>query len=649
MASASVTTAQVIDRRIEPQPNPVYAATVGPDQNQYYQIPASGLSNDQINFNNLTTLGKDRAYLDSFEVETTVEVTFTTSNATGMYGVALQPPHGTFMPVAFPLNSVCELARVNINGGSFFNNPMACIRAKERYWDDKKLQESFGNHTPCCKPYVQDEVMLGAGTDFSENYIDSFRTRLFHHNTPNSTSATGPIGTDNFTILPNYPVETAGTPDQEETRKITITWREPIFCSPFSSRYDETYGRPLYNITSIDIALHLVDLRNMFIHAAIPNIKTWSVNIVKCDLCYQVLTVSAPINHSMTVVPYRRFVPYITNLPGDSKVKQDLQEDIEVTSGVYTLNEVPTAIWVFLAPTLSEYQRWTPSGNQNDYGVINSSYLFSGTSTQTSNKLFGFLKHINISCGNTTQILDTANQLELYRIAKANGCLDTFEDWGNANPYIRLPAAKTDGASPVEHLLTFDVPASYRSATPPGVGSVLRLIPGTDFTLPEQRLVPGTNANNLVFQVKARFDVHHCARREVPMALWLLFEYVGVATITPGNCMITMNPLGNGSVMNTAPAVTASTIEDSTPSTVEGSGWLDKIKSALGVVNKVAKETGLASKLLNYVPTVGPALSGIAKQFGYGSINGGGRKRGRMTDEDEILEGGAVMGLGDFT
>lgn len=649
MASASVTTAQVIDRRIEPQGNPVYAATVGPDQNQYYQIPASGLSDTQINFNNLTTLGSDRAYLDSFEVETTVEITFT---AEGNAGTDIEPYHGTFMPVSFPLNSVCELARVNINGGAFFNNPMACIRAKERYWDDKRLQESFANHTPCCKPYVQDEALTGQDIDFTMGFMQNFRTRLFNIATPYSTSSTGPIGSDNFTILPNYQIsqkEGAG----EETKKLTFTWREPIFCSPFSSRYDETYGRPLYNITSIDIALQLVDLRNMFICAAPNSLKNFSVHITKCDLCYQVLTVSAPINHSITTVPYRRFVPYITNLPGDSLVHTTLQENVEVTSGVYTLNEVPTAIWIFLAPTLSEYQRWNPSGTTPDgSSLVNANYILSTTAAQTSNKMFGFLKHVNISCGNTTQILDTATQLELYRIAKANGCQDTFQDWGRAVPFYHGPAVTADSTN---HSMTGSSQGdlSLTQHMPPGVGSVLRLIPGTDFTLPEQRLVPGTNANNLVFQVKARFDIHHCARRDVPMALWLLFEYVGVANITPGNCLITMNPLGNGSVMSTAPAVTSSTIEDATPSTIEGSGWLDKIKAALGIANKAAKETGIVSNLLNYVPTVGPALSGFAKKLGYGSIIGAGKKRFREEDilngDDEDMSGGAVMGLGDFT
>ena len=69
MAQATVKTVQYLDPRIEPQPDPVYDYVIGPTQNQYYRIPASGFSQSSITFNNLTTLGIDRAYLDTFELE----------------------------------------------------------------------------------------------------------------------------------------------------------------------------------------------------------------------------------------------------------------------------------------------------------------------------------------------------------------------------------------------------------------------------------------------------------------------------------------------------------------------------------------------------------------------------------------------------
>ncbi len=631
----AVSTVQVIDPRIEPQPEPVYANTVGPDQNQFYKLPASGISDSYVTFNNLVTLGKDRAYLDTYELEITVDVTFHSEDSATNVGLA-PPIHGYFMPVSFPFNSVCEQARININGGAFFNSPMATIRAKERYWDDEKLQESFANHTPCQKPFLQDELCCadrGAKEDFSNRWFSRYRTRMFGSHNGFASRANGPLTTTNFSILENYTVNKGSTSDHT----LTITWREPIFCSPFSSRYDATYGRPLYNITSIDLAFNLVDLRNMFLVCNTPMSK-YEVHFRSINLCYQVLTVTAPLNHSFTVIPYRRYVPYITDGNADSP-GTGVQHDLKITSGVYTLNEVPTAIWVFLAPALSEYQRFNWDGMVSTIpaAATPQGSFFDAASRHTNNKLFGFLKHISISCGNTTQILNTASVYDLYRIAKANGCKDSFEDWSQVVPFDEYASTGTP-----------DAQGDFGSLGPnlvPGCGSVLRLIPGTDIVLPEQKLTPGANANNLVFQVEATFDYAGLGNRDRRMSLWLLFEYVGVASITPGNCVVTMNPLGNGAIMAAAPTISGTASEnEAAPSTTEGSGWLDKIKSALGVANKLAKDTKIVSSALKFIPGVGEIASNIASQFGYGY------KRPRMPGDDEggAITGGAVMGLGDF-
>lgn len=636
----AVSTVQVIDPRIEPQPEPVYLNTISADQNQFYKIPASGISDSYITFNNLTTLGKDRAYLDTFEYEITAEIRF----RTGERGGWVPPPHGYFMPVSFPFNSVCEQVRVNINGGAFFANPMATIRAKERYWDEERLQESFANHTPCQKAYLQDELgaahgILGSGAQFYQGIFNNWRSRMFGQQKGFAARANSPLASTNFSIIPNYSIQNGG---QNES-VLLVTWREPIFCSPFSSRYDATYGRPLYNITSIDISINMGDLRNMFLLVD-RSLDNYEVHIKACQLCYQVLTVTAPINHSFTVVPYRHYVPYITDIQGpnpDGSVSGNSITTIKATSGVYTLNEVPTAIWVFLAPALSEYQRfnWDGVPANVDPEVL----FFNNSSRYTNNKLFGFMKHISISCGNTTQILNTASVYDLYRIAKANGCKDSFDDWARSDPFD-LYQRQYDYSSSHE-LFECDNPL-----TVPGCGSVLRLIPGTDIVLPEQRLVPGSNANNLVFQVEADFEYVGLGDRPRKIALWLLFEYVGVASITPGNCVVTMNPLGNGAIMAAAPTISGTSSEnEATPSTTEGSGWLDKLKSALGVANKLAKDTKIVSSALKYIPGVGELASNIASQFGYGY------KRPRMdaaaaasASDGGSMVGGAVMGLGDF-
>ena len=629
----SVKTVKVIDPRIEPQPEPVYGVTVSPKQNQFYKIPASGLSDSYITFNNLTTLGADRAYLDTFELEITADVSFTLSD-----GSLIRPDHFTFD--SFPFNKCCEEARININGGAFFSQPLSYLRAKERYWDEQKINDSYANVCPCHKPYLQSEACLKAHIDLREDLPEGWnptigalmwnamRPEFGCAKMPTRTSvsaggfmptASGALSSCNNSIIPG---------SEMYKNAFRVTWREPIFASPFSSRIDATWGRPLYNITSMDLAFNLQDLTNM-IRTTMNRITQYTVHLADVQLCYQVETIPPGFQKpGATVVPYRRIVPYITDAPSPLSTSVD-NVDITLTSGVYTLNEVPTAIWVFAAPSKAALQMNPPDGQKY---IARNGTEYTYNDIHGFNKLFGFMKHISISCGNTTQILNTAAVEDLYRIAKANGCQDDFTSWSRSDPlrpYYFGP----------DRLSTDPTPAGPLTKRPPltsGVGSVLRLIPGTDIVLPEQDLVPGSNANNLVFQVSATFDVPACFLNYNKYSLWLLFEYVGVATITPGQCEISMNPLGDGRAMASAPVVSATQTEESEPATLEGSGWFDKVKNAFSTANKFLKKTGLASKALSYIPTYGESLSKAAKSLGYGYV--------RPRD----VSGGAVMGMGDF-
>lgn len=672
----TVSTVQVIDPRIEPQPEPVYAATVGPDQNQYYKLEASSKSDAYIAFNNMTTLGKDRAYLDTMELEITVAVSVPT-------GYLFDP--NCLMPVSFPFNSCCDLVKLNINGGAFMNSPLRVLRAKERYWDERKIQDSFGNHCPCTKAYLQNELgsatygtvgsMCGEPSSYESlagsATLDSpaqFRSRMFNPYTRmgNAWGAHGPNTASNFSILKEAP----SVPDSTDGGKDTllITWREPIFCSPLSSRYDATYGRPLYNITSFDISFNMTDLKNMFLVMSRGDStgphglssSEYEVHFKSVYICYQVMTVTAPLEHSFTVVPYRRYVPFLTDITSAPTTDGFLPyPEMEAnnpsvasfvktqTTNVYTLNEVPTAIWLFVAPQLDEYQNFHPNGlpmtavDDSTARAIPGSWAAAAATDSyyrdgnayTNNKLFGFIENVSITCGNTTQILSTASTYDLYRIAKQNGCQDTYEDWARPDPTIRKLVQY--GAPVVGHDDQYNLRSteSGTSARVPGCGSVLRLIPGVDIVLPEQNLIPGTNANNLVFQATVTFRISHANPRRIKYAVWTLFEYVGVASITPGNCVITMNPLGDGSAMASAPVTSGSTASDVTQSTAEGSGWLDDVAKGFGIGANALKQSKILSGIAqNINPLAGLAL----RTLGFGK------------KDKKDASGGAIMGLGDF-
>lgn len=632
--TAPVETARIVDPRIEPQPTPVYAVTVGPRQNQFYKIPQSGLSDSYVTFNNLTTLGADRAYLDTFELEIEAEITFHIDPVAAASDGTAAPLPNKWTFESFPFNKCCDEIRVNINGGAFFSQPLSYLRAKERYWNEMAINNSYENLCPCNRPMLQNEAGLVQSINFPYpdwqprmtqatwdghngqlvQSTDTYNGAALPTRTGDAVNhympcASGKSGTWNGQIIPRYTPLTTGD------LTLNVKWREPVFCSPFSSRIDETFGRPLYGITSMDLTFNMMNLGNM-IRVTDRCISSYDIHLKNVNLCYQVMTVDPVLSPQMTVVPYRRFVPYITDYPGNP-IPIDSQPRVTMTSGVYTLNEVPTAIWVFAAPTKAIIQT-----NQTD------GYFITGTeySTYASNKLFGYMKHISISMANTTQILNTASEEDLYRIAKANGCQDSFKDWSDPRPLIPKSFPDADQGD----LPFTDWPNCG------GAGSVLRLIPGTDIILPDQPLIPGANANNMVFQVTADFDFSYLLPHVRDYALWVLFEYVGVATITPGQCQITMNPLGSGAAMTAAPIVSSTATQQ--PSEATGSGWLDKVKDVLGVVNNVAKKTGIVGTALGMIPGVGSVLQTAARSLGYG------RKRPRVED----ASGGAVMGLGDF-
>lgn len=701
MVEATVKTVQYIDPRIEPQPDPLYDYVVGPVQNQYYKIPASGLSNSNITFNNLTTLGIDRAYLDTFEIELGVTITFTLDGNTNKTEIVPEPWSWTFD--SFPFNKCCDEARVNINGGAFFSQPMSYIRAKERYMDQYALAKSYANICPCHRAICQTESgrVYAYGLDKAltlENgmtkeeaiaYNRPFNITSITKNDANPQPVTdvdyrqgacvptrfgiGMMGCEqsNEGIDGNFNnsiVRTGGShftyndaghtttlgwahyykpTTNAKTTIVKVKWREPIFVSPFSSRYDATYGRPLYNITSMDFSFTLQSLGNMIRIANYHGYSTteggeagkryvtsYEIKIDSAQLCYQVMTIPPILKKPLTtLVPYRRFVPYVTDYYRSGVGETDTLipttgGTITISSGVYTFNEMPTAIWVFCAPCKADLQTNDPD-TYSPAAPVNGNVMTKGN--WDTNKLFGYIKKINISMANTTQILATADVPDLYRIAKANGCEDSYWSWAgndiiasNMNGFTTA----TSEAGPLPNRMYY------------GAGSVLRLKPGVDLIVPDQALIPGANANNMVFQCTAQFDIPPHSKEHSRYSLWLLFEYVGVAAISPGQCEITMNPLGTGDVMAVSPVMSATS--DATEGVLEGSGFWDKVKRAARIAGQLADD-GIISTILKRIPGAEGA-SDWAKKHGFGEP-GTKRPRGGACNGGAI-NGGAVMGKG---
>ena len=240
---------------------------------------------------------------------------------------------------------------------------------------------------------------------------------------------------------------------------------------------------------------------------------------------------------------------------------------------------------------------------------------------------------------NTTQILNTARPYDLYRIAKANGCEDSWWSWYMSNTCIAPKQCRAHQLFPpcssVEGL-DDGVGDEDPSESPIGAGSVLRMKPGVDLIVPDIPLIPGANASNMVFQCEMDASIPYHSVENSDYALWLLFEYVGVAAISPGQCEITMNPLGSGEIMAVSPI--ASATSEATEGKLEGSGFWDEVKKNTRIARQIADE-GILSRILKHIPGAEKAAEWLAEK-GLGEIDGcAARKRPRIS-------GGAVMGKG---
>lgn len=639
---SDVTTVNVLDPRLEPPPEPVYPIMQGPLQKQEYKLPASGLSDSMLTFNNMTIPMDGRIFLDTFEIEYVLEVKMAmTGDGKGKFPV---PADGLWTFESFPLAKVTDQCRININGVACISRPAYTIPFLERYWDQEKLLRCYADHCPCLKP--------NSYNDMCSPYSLYSRGRLLD-TAPNCVSGTQTDLTGARTIISPYFGRQATNPRNYATNftpavnngtaaTLTFLIREPIFCSPFSSRLDKNYGSPLYNISSIDFTFTLNDLRNMFsISKALP-LSVFSVTIKSAQLCYDVLTV--PNGSTLPDTIYRPFIQrtqYITDATWQTPAAGTLATTPQtITSGVYTLGTVPTAIWLAVAPTQSTYQ--TYRSNSTD-----------GTFTQYRNKVFGNITHVNISLGNTTQILNTASIWDLYRTCKANGLQDDWFGFANTTTGKRFPdyyyKTSTDVVSGWLEIFNGD-----------RVGSVLRLIPGVDILIPDNMLVPSSNAKQMNFQAEIQFvmdtDLNAGVTPDFKLSLWVIFEYSGVLSLSPGHGNLDMMPVTDlSSAIESAaalPTITPSeVIGEELPSgeagTISGTGWWDNFKRGFRSFWEKLKRSKLLSTAVgaatDYLPAQAKVLKGPLVKLTE-QIEGSGY----MDDDgdDRVAYGSGAMGMG---
>ena len=520
----SVSVRTVADKRVVAEQGVVMNQYVGPLNWEHYRIPASGLSNTQLTFANLVTLGTNRLYDSSFQIEYTLEIglnSYTDQNLQFFKeNLRMQP---------FPLHWVTDQLRVNINGAACMTRPQENLFQRMMYWRQGVLDKTcnFCPHTK--SPVVEDPP-------FTVDATGSTPISILNH-----WKKYGKNGSQNKgTPLPCVDMKFASA------GVLSVTIREPILCPPFNQRLDQIYASPLFNITSIDLVYQLNDLRGMIFGGLDYNWDgTWhtsgqavlqptnmTIRITDAQLCFNVASMPTGMTvPPMLQLPYYDNVCYVTN----AAFTEQTTGTREVTSGVYTLSQVPTAIYLFV----SENQLFRSDPEKS--GVVR------GMSLPP-------IRSVNITMGNNTQLLVTTSEYDRYQMALANGLEDVTWEEFHQN-YIPFPG-RTAGMDTNGRL--------YGHSSK----CILRLIPGVDLLIPDKRLVGGTDAEQMVFQARVTVDIDGVPPASRPyLSLWLMFEYCGILTIEPVHASIDMIPL------KTMPAIgSVDTTMDTSVEAVHGGG-----------------------------------------------------------------------------
>lgn len=606
----------VADKRVVAEQGVVLNQYVGPLNWEHYKIPASGLSNSQITFANLVTLGTNRIYGSDFQIEYTIEVSLAGSAAVSGHET-LENMKQKVMMHPFPLHWVTDQLRCNINGAACMVRPQEQLFQRMMYWRQKVLDKtcSFCPHTKC--PVTEDRpVRCKIGAPGASGYVTApWDQRIVNHQCKYGKNGSQDYGTPLPCVNFTWNVTTA---------VMTITIREPVLCPPFNQRLDEIYQAPLFDITSIDFVYQLNDLRMMFrgndsyevasdgtvteVNPIFTRSGIAGINIKDANICFNV----ASLPPGMTVppllqLPYYDNVCYVTNAAPQIKAASSGVQTF--TSGVYTLAQVPTAIYIFV----SENQLYRSQ-------CISKTMQISGqTVTQTNDAFEPSLcpiKNINITMGNNTQLLTTTSEYDRYQMAIANGLEDvTWEEFSQT----RIPLVGSTGGA-------------GKPLKGHGNKCMLRLIPGIDLLIPDKRLVGGTDAEQMVFQVRLDADISNVPFvAKENLALWIMFEYVGTLTIEPVHASIDMLPIKAMPPITTPDAVSNPSVElasgggEGTNPT--GAGIFD----ILGVIRKgynIGKDLWNSSMGKGVRRLIDNALSEPAPKGGRligGSIIGGGK------------------------
>lgn len=367
-----------------------------------------------------------------------------------------------------------------------------------------------------------------------------------------------------------------------------------INITPFTIKY--TLVNQLARLWSRDPA-HSQNLTTLNVTIGTNSLQTEPIMSMMMLALPQNVTIPDSITY-----PYNAVVHYpstsVTSLaPATSIVKS--------ATSVIQIDTVPSKIYLYVKPSTQ--------------------YVLSTMSNAVSiPDTFARIDKISLTFGLKNNLLASCSPQDLYTMSKKNGLSDkwSFPDF--------------IGGNGIDDALS---------------GSVICIDPSKDVSLEPGNMVGLQNKINF----QAFIDYTTLSPYTIPYDVCVVFVYDGMQIMEGTRCTLTTNIISHPNELQMSPmsyneikSVYGGVIAGGSAKSFFKNLW-GKLKNVAGPVNEILKSTGLISKATQFIPYVGPAVSGVARAIGYGEGGEGGNfynqnmNGGFIAGEGGVLAGGKTL------
>jgi hypothetical protein len=429
---------------------------------------------------------------------------------------------------AFPLNALCLSQQMSINNSTISQNTRDIMPMILRMTDKRKLNKLNSSCPSLVDAYYSD---FNSGVGCINNVLASYNNQSLDEDYT-------PRGAYNVSILniTHTWLDDAGDPQADKKLIMPINTTKNIFTVALSPWINASSNNMagLVGINNISCNLNIDSTCKRVFSTCGPYLSSITLGATVGTTVYNAFTNSKLLFNflslqseqyakisSKNVVPYLDFPRYLTSsssfVPISAVTATGVVSSATLTSNSLQLNQIPDLILICVRKPMSS-QTWT---DPNFFLTINS---------------------ISISFNNTSGILSTANQNQLYNISVKNGSSQTFYEFSGFAGNNNTGTVTVDGQ--VEQVFNTTLGTPIQVGT---TGSMLVLNPSMDFNLPSYLSASSLGQYNLYFSI----NVSNQTSQDITPEICVITVNSGLFTTQLGSSIINTGLLTKEDVLKT--------------------------------------------------------------------------------------------------